>query len=417
MIVAHLGPPLGRLGGPSGYLAQLASAVEAQGTGDVRVLLPAPAPAALAGRGRPRVARLVTLARRLRRTAWGAPQFWRPAEPELLRLGGQLSRLIEQSWKTVQAECAPSLDAAMAARADVLFAHDPPSAELALARRQPGQQVWIFVHNPMPLALYLAWCWGVPERPWETVRGYPDVLAGIQRELRVLRAVDRIVVPSAEARGEMARVYQGFEAVMAGATLLLTGGAGPARRYPADRRSRLRRRFGLPAKEPVALFLGNAQPYRGLDVLLDALTRLPSRRVLPGVVAVAGCPPDTLPLHARLAALGRVEEVSDLLAAVDVVINVNRFSLFDLSTIEALEAGCPLLLHAAGGNLTFHALGAGCELIPHLDPNTVAEGLSRVLAWSPADRAALGARSRTCWEAHLTPRHLLQRHLDVYRAR
>src|SRR5260370_3439269 len=51
------------------------------------------------------------------------------------------------------------------------------------------------------------------------------------------------------------------------------------------------------------------------------------------------------------------------LASVDFLINVNRFTLFDLSTIEAAQAARPLLLHAVGGNRTFERLGAGCIML------------------------------------------------------
>jgi glycosyltransferase involved in cell wall biosynthesis len=111
-----------------------------------------------------------------------------------------------------------------------------------------------------------------------------------------------------------------------------------------------------------------------------------------------------------------VSDVGVLLMAVDVVINVNRFSLFDLSTIEALEAGRPLLLTPVGGNLAFEGLGAGAVMLDAVEPAAIAAGLRAVFDMAPAARAALGARSRACYETHLTPRHLRQRHVDLYDA-
>jgi hypothetical protein len=134
------------------------------------------------------------------------------------------------------------------------------------------------------------------------------------------------------------------------------------------------------------------------------------------VIAVAGCPAEQIPFHPRLRALGTVTDVADLLAAVDFVINVNRFSLFDLSTIEAVEAGRPLLLSPVGGNLTFRDLGAGCVMIESLEPSAIAAGVRTAFAMPASVRAELGARSRACYDAHLTPRHLRQRHVDLYDA-
>jgi glycosyltransferase involved in cell wall biosynthesis len=125
---------------------------------------------------------------------------------------------------------------------------------------------------------------------------------------------------------------------------------------------------------------------------------------------------DTLPLHPRLTALGRVDEVAELMASVDFLINVNRFSLFDLSIIEALEAGLPLLLTAVGGNCTFRDLGAGCLMFDDLTPEAVARGIARGFRMSDRERLALAGRSRACYDSHLTLRHLRDRHVAAYDA-
>jgi hypothetical protein len=97
-----------------------------------------------------------------------------------------------------------------------------------------------------------------------------------------------------------------------------------------------------------------------------------------------------------------VNDVTALFQAVDFVVNVNRFSLFDLSVIETLEAGKPLLMHATGGNRAFERLGAGCDMLADLETQTIADGLERMFTAPPATLSALGARSRVCYDAHLT---------------
>lgn len=413
MTVAHLGPAPERQGGPAGYLAQLARAFAVYGTGSHTVLLPPgggdrPAPP------RPPGSTARTLFRRLRVTLKRAPRYYRPPTSSLVRLGGAVDRLVHEAWAETAAAARASLDQALAARADVLFAHDSPTAEAALARRLPGQQVWLLLHTPMPLALYLAWSWGVPERPWEEIRAFPDVQAWTSREMQILLAVDRLLVPSREAAAELSRAQARYERPLARARFLLTGAAAPSRALAELNRRHLRIRFGLPATAPVGLFLGNAQPYRGLDLLLAALDRLPPPRTQPGVIAVAGCPADALPFHSRLVALGLVSEVADLLAAADFVVNVNRFSLCDLSSIEALEAGRPLLLSPVGGNLTFRDLGAGVVMLGELTPAAIADGLGRMFALDDDERRALGERSRRCYTDHLTLVHLRDRHIALY---
>ena len=131
-------------------------------------------------------------------------------------------------------------------------------------------------------------------------------------------------------------------------------------------------------------------------------------------VAVAGPPADRVPAHPRLRALGRVEDVASLLQSVDFLINVNRFTLFDLSTIEATQAGKALLLHAVGGNRAFERLGAGCVMLSDLEPSTVARGLTAMATLDSSSLGALAERSRSCWQEHLTPRHMWERHLALY---
>lgn len=407
--IAHVGPPRARTGGPAGYLWELARV--AQPDADFVVTFPeeapprpAPPPPSLLARGQ---RALETIRRRL----VGAPKFDRPTLEALSVPGGATAKLLADSESELLAEVAPSLTAALAT-ADVLFAHEPWTAEALLARRRAGQEVWLFVHAPFPLGLFLVWSFGRPDLPWQTIADLPDVRAAIERELATFQAVDRLILPCAEAGDEFLRFDPRFAEPLARAEFLPTGAAGPERRFPAEDRGRLRRRFGLPEAAPIALFLGNDQPYRGLHTLLAAL---PALAPGPGLVAVAGPAPDRLPTHPRLRALGRVAAVADLLAAVDFVINVNRFSLFDLSTIEALAAGSPLLLHATGGNRAFGRLGAGCRMFPDLAPETVARALDTLFRLDEFERQRLADASRACWVEHLSPAVWWRRHAELYR--
>jgi glycosyltransferase involved in cell wall biosynthesis len=414
MIVAHVGPAIGRQGGPAGYLAQLQAALDNYGTGHHDIRLPAaaahaaPAPAATVAVSRP-----VSAARRLHRKLFGTPRFYRPSNAQLQTAGG-LDGAIAAAWEDAQRGSATALANAATARPDVLFAHDIPGAEAALEVRKPGQQVWIFLHSPMPIALYVVWCWGVPERSWEEVAQFPDVQTWMSRELRVLDAVDRIVLPCPEAAGELARADRRFESALRRATFILTGASGPLRHGASKTREEMRAHWNLPLHEPLGLFLGNAQPYRGLDLLTAALATLPEGTPATGAVVVAGVAADRLPKHARIRALGRVEEIADLLATVDFVINVNRFSLLDLSLIEAIEAAKPLLLHQTGGNVAFARLGVGCVLIDQLSAAAIGRGLHAMFSQSTASREQLGRDSRTCYERHFTLRHLRDRHIALY---
>jgi glycosyltransferase involved in cell wall biosynthesis len=418
MRIVHIGPRLSRTGGPAGYLYELAAAAQGRGWHKHEVVLPPAADAQPQPTSVGLLSRARQQLRRVKQHVVGPPRLYRPSAADLIADRGLVHANMLRTQADAIREAHDSIERGLAAPADVLFTHDMFCAEHLLERRHPHQRVWLLLHSPMPLALYLAWSWGNPEHDWREILSLPDVRTWVTRELDVCARVDRILLPCSDAADDLARADARFADVLARADSLLTGAAGPASRQPAaaDRlRQRQRRRWRLPSDQRVGLFLGNAQPYRGLDVLIAALDLLP-RNGAAGAIAVAGPAVEALPFHRRLRALGRVDDVASLLGAVDFVINVNRFSLFDLSTIEATEAGKPLLLHAVGGNKTFRALGAGCVMLNALDPSAVAAGLQAMFAMDAGQLRRLGQASRTCYEAHLTPRHLWERHLQLYDA-
>src|SRR5215475_7986437 len=126
MIVAHVGPPPRRIGGPAGYLHQLLSGASTDPQPRHVVRFPPPPP--------------LSLLTRLRRKVIG-PKFYRPSVAELAAPGGQVDRMLRDMATDTCAESQASL--ASSAAADVMFTHDPFSAEAALRERARGHQVWM----------------------------------------------------------------------------------------------------------------------------------------------------------------------------------------------------------------------------------------------------------------------------------
>lgn len=397
MRIAHVGPPLMRTGGPAGYLLELRrQAEESKDEGRHRVRFPGAAsgPAAKK-RSSPWLSRL----RRWKRAVLGPPRFYRPSREEMNQKGGVIDELLTHAARDAVELCRPSIDIP----ADVYFVHDVFAVEAAKAKVGSGE-VWLMIHSPMPMALYLAWNWGYPEWSWEEIAALADVRLWIEKELETWRLVDRVVLPCPEALEELVRVDPRFADASTTLEYVLTGSSavstGPSKESGE--------------RELLGLFLGSNQAYRGLDVLFQALALLPDRRDLPGQIALAGPDPDSTPSHPRARKLGRVEDVPSLLAAVDFLVNTNRFSLFDLSNIEAAAAGKPLLLHAVGGNKALAGLGAGCRLFEPLTPVALAKGLIEMFSMSPDTLVAHGAKSRECYERHLTAKAMWLRHLELY---
>jgi glycosyltransferase involved in cell wall biosynthesis len=315
------------------------------------------------------------------------------------RKGGVIDELLTRAARDAVELCRPTFDAP----ADLYFVHDVFAVEAAKAKVGPGE-LWLMIHSPMPMGLYLAWNWGHPECPWEEIAALPDVRRSIDKELETWRLVDRVVLPCPEALEELVRVDPRFADASASIEYLLSGSSAVSPGSPKDSSDR----------ELLGLFLGSNQAYRGLDVLFHALALLPDRSELPGQIAIAGPDPDSIPSHPRARKLGRAEDVSSLLASVDFLVNANRFSLFDLSNIEAAAAGKPLLLHAVGGNKTLAGLGAGCRLFEPLTPEALAKGLVEMFSMSRDTLLAHGVKSRSCYEQHLTAKAMWLRHLELY---
>lgn len=143
----------------------------------------------------------------------------------------------------------------------------------------------------------------------------------------------------------------------------------------------VRRELGDP--ESLALVVGRLAPQKDLDLLLDALSRLPASERPSVVVAGEG------PLHEHLEArivseglpvqlLGHRSDVPDLLAAADLVISSAAWEGQPVWLQEALQAGLPVVATDVGGTRT--VVGRAALLVPHGDPGALAAGIARLAA-------------------------------------
>ena len=138
MRIAHIGPPLARRGGPSGYLLQLSLAAARFGRGSAHVLT-FPAPEAPASASPPTLAARVRAALRpIKRALAGPPAFYRPKDDDLRRNGGAVDALLTASRQAVCAEASASVDAALRSNAEVLVAHDAVDCRAAPGRARAG---------------------------------------------------------------------------------------------------------------------------------------------------------------------------------------------------------------------------------------------------------------------------------------
>jgi glycosyltransferase involved in cell wall biosynthesis len=184
--------------------------------------------------------------------------------------------------------------------------------------------------------------------------------------------------------------------------------------FEALDRATARRELGLPAEGRVALFAGLIRPYKGVDLLLEAVARLPEAagwRLVVAGEAWGGLGPQ---LERRAAApdlAGRVrldlrwqseEELRVLLSAADLVVLPYREGSQSAMAPLVLAAGVPVLSTRVGGLAEVVEDGVNGRLVA---PGS-AEALTEALAALDREQLrplAAGARrtaSRLTWDGY-----------------
>lgn len=177
-------------------------------------------------------------------------------------------------------------------------------------------------------------------------------------------------------------------------------------------REEARERLAIAAGARVALVLGLVRRYKGVDVLFEAMARLPGGSPWTAVVAGEaweGLDRELPALASRLGLGGRVrlrfgwvpeEEVGLLLAAADLMVLPYRSGSQSAVAPLALAHGLPLLVTQVGG--LPEMAGEGGVVVPPGDPGALAGALASLdeaaLA-RLAERAALAGR-RLSWPGY-----------------
>lgn len=192
---------------------------------------------------------------------------------------------------------------------------------------------------------------------------------------------------------------------------VVANGVDSNRFRPADAatRAQVRASLGLPTDRFLILFAGRVDPEKGIERALEAMGRLETNDFH---LAVAG---DANPgsfggdraraqayaeaLRARhsngaVTWLGRLPDVSSLLAAADAVVLPSLVpDSLPLIVLEALASGTPVIASAVGGIPEMLTGPLRANLIPTAEPELFADRLREIRDWRVTD-AELGAFGR-----------------------
>jgi glycosyltransferase involved in cell wall biosynthesis len=177
--------------------------------------------------------------------------------------------------------------------------------------------------------------------------------------------------------------------------------------------------FALPAELPLALFVGRLDSGKNIEVLLQAFDLAAKQAPLAGLIGGEG------PLYAqveafirrhrlegRLAAPGFVPEVWRWMKRARVFVSLSRFEGMSNAVIEAMAAGCPLVLSDTTTHRQF--VPDDCALYVPTDSAEAASAAILATLRDPVAAACRASKAReraTCWSIESAS----QRHDEIYR--
>lgn len=283
-------------------------------------------------------------------------------------------------------------------RYDVVHAHGLRAGiDAAVAGRRPRTTVFVTVHNLVQ----------------------PEIAGPFKARLYRLaeplaaRLADRTFAVSEQIAGRLRRSRPARGAVIE--VLYLGIGDRPA---VGRDRARVRADLGL-ERERLVVTVARLAPQKALDVMLDAVARLPGDVVL--IVLGEGDLQHGLEERARgLGIGGRVHflgfrpDVADFVAAADAFCLSSVWEGVPLSVQEAILLGAPVVATDVGGMAEIVVDGTSGRLVPRSDPAALAAALEDVLA-DPARARAFAARARADLAERFSTDRMLARLRDAYR--
>ena len=181
---------------------------------------------------------------------------------------------------------------------------------------------------------------------------------------------------------------------------------------------RVPRASGAPLR---LLFVGRLHPMKGLDVLLDAIGRMPTGTVQLSIAGEGGEKSRLMELAQGLSVtesvrfLGHVDEVERLFADADcLVLPSVRLESFGQVLIEAMAAGLPLLTSDFGPFLEINVHGETGLVTPLGDAEALAAALQK-LAHDPAMTHRMSQAASERARLHFSRERMIDETLQLYR--
>lgn len=293
---------------------------------------------------------------------------------------------------------------------DLIVVHFTLVAGQFLKRRTSNSALAVMSHSPTPVYLEMAAAYEPKMSSEELVRD-ETVARLLQRELSIYEQADFIIAPSLSSVDgyrstgpEWGKVFSSSKVVTC-----LSGTSAPVVSREAKD---WRRQLGVANGQLLAVFVGRDHPHKGIDMLMSAVSKLRQQGDHSFVLACAGLQTRGRAIDA-VVELGYIKDIGGLLGAADFVISVDRCTYFNLSCLEALSMGKPLLLTNVGGNKEIKKYVPSTE-ITECTSEGIAAGIQRLA--SAGDLTERGILAKEAWATIFSPEAFCKHHEQAYDA-
>lgn len=227
-------------------------------------------------------------------------------------------------------------------------------------------------------------------------------------EKEVLRLADRIVAATPAELAQLQWLYQADTKKIT----IIPPGVDVSRFYPIPP-DEAKEVIGVPPCDRMLLFVGRIEPLKGLDTLIEAISRLHAQDICVCLAIIGGDPDDSPAAQtaemARLKDLRQRFGLDDLVtflgkrsqdtlpyyySAAEVVVVPSYYESFGMVALEAMACGAPVVASQVGGLAFLVQDGVTGFTVPVDDPAALAERLAQLLQ-DPALRDRLAAQAAT----------------------
>lgn len=185
---------------------------------------------------------------------------------------------------------------------------------------------------------------------------------------------------------------------------------------------KLRQELGLQPDQKVVLYAGRLVEVKGVDILLDAVAKLPPEVPVKILLAGEGPQQESLVQQANAAGiservhfLGLRRDIPALLNLADLVVLPSRWEGLPMILLEAMAAHKAIIATAVGGVPGVIAQGETGWLIPPENPDVLAEAMLTLLS-SAQLRSVLGEGAYEVVSQHYSAQAAVQKLHNIYRS-